>query len=195
MTERKGLLPIVNKETGCFVHREIQKDSNYLIHRLKGISKSNPILADYMLHFSRGNINPNLTLYPGIVVYNLLEKTCRLPVVTNDALDAVKNDLFTVDNYVSKIVKNLQEDNLYIANFLCEYALSTSDPVIAAYGGVLVYESLEKQVELNISVKRPKTWKFLTQLRFAIKEERYEDAAKLRDEINKTNEPLVSHKG
>ena len=185
MTDRKGLLPVVDKEVGILVDRETQ-NPHYFLRQFKRITELNPNLASCMFHFSKKDKNPNVILYPGVVIYDLLERKSELPVVSLESIKFISGELKSTNDYIPNLIKRLKEDNLYIANFLSRYATRTYEPIVAAYSGALVYRVLEKQAELDCQG----TFKLKTELSTAIKEERYEDAAKLRDKINLINKQL-----
>ncbi len=73
----------------------------------------------------------------------------KLPRVTKETGYAVCRELEQEEdnNYIIKLLENLEEDNPCVAEFVSRLAIQHEDPVGISTAALLVYRLLESQVE------------------------------------------------
>lgn len=70
-----GELPVVTKETGYAVCREIEKDedNSYLVHMLERLETENPCVAEFVSRLAIQHEDPVGVSTAALLVYRLLE--------------------------------------------------------------------------------------------------------------------------
>ena len=176
MSEKKGLLPIVDEDIGRIVKAEIPegKERQYLAEIIERLSaRDNPHLGDFISRYSINMQSQDLLLtatYSAVVVYRLLEsqaeadsrngKETALPMVKEGMVPRVQADVKKADvkkggikEYLSEMIQRLAtEDNPLIANFMVKYAKGMPTQKLqgtVAPIGLMVYRILESQAEAD----------------------------------------------
>ena len=200
MSERKGLLPIVEEETCINTKNELIKAIDIFDIIIEKIGGENPLIINFLAGYGREIKEPVPMYCNGIFVYKTLDKTDLLPIVKRDIGKMVIEEMSQDKSYYARnFIKRLEEDNPSLVKHILINSEKTKEPMYTAYGGLMVYRLLEKQIELDIlknssisydKEKYPKTYELRKSLNLAIITEQYELATKFRDEINATSEPL-----
>jgi len=199
MSENKGLLPIVTPDIEDIVQEEFEKDKGYIVAMLDRLYEENQAIYAFLDASSEKMAE---ALYIGTFIYRCLEIKGELPVVTLDAYREIEESFEKARSlsYLLNVAQRLKEDNPWIVKFAKNF--SRQYPTKKYYvfcTGIAVYSFLEKQAEYDVLQKPvvpfdteqyPLTFVLRKRLNIALAGENYEIATKLRDEINKTPEPL-----
>ena len=181
MSERKGLLSIITSDTYNSVKLE-QLREYYGFNRLNEMEAgSNPLLAKWIKNQSDELFSQVNLIHVGTIIHDLIRRQQLPPKVTQKALDSVYRDYAAQETYINGLIRRLHEgDNPLIASFIDGYAQRSPENPHVRRVGAMTYAFLEEQARVDISSQ---TWVQRVALNLAAAEERFEDAVKLKKEI------------
>jgi len=195
MAENKILLPVVTRDIAEIVEKESLSNKLFIEESFQKISRCNPNIAYFL---NKVRLKEDDSLYPwncGILVYKLLEKSGKLPVVSDFvcaefAKDA-ENGLYSPGNYFIELAEKIRKENRCVMDTIVSQAKHYEKAECStAIAGLVVYGLLDMQADMNLitgeinrifSAKKGNDLE--ARMRDAVRSENYELAAKLRDEI------------
>lgn len=73
MSEKKGLLPIVNEEIGYSIQRDYARQSSYCADLVNRLQEDNPCVLRFIVQMSARSEDQKLVAETALLVYRLLE--------------------------------------------------------------------------------------------------------------------------
>lgn len=155
MSEKKGLLPEVTERAAQTLQLELLVNENLVNELFREMADENPNVAKFVALTCVQSASSEEQKYMGTLIYHLLGRSGQLPVVSDEIGEVLGAELHQSrklpekNSYVAEMLTRLKEDNSYVANMVSGFAINFSEPVRAAYTGLLVYRLLESQAEAD----------------------------------------------
>ncbi len=153
MTERKGLLAIVQKEDFDSVKKKALKDNHFFNNLLDRVLDENPCIAKTVSLIATQSKDLQQVMKTVLYVYAFLEnanmrqyafsnpKYVKLPVVSENCLSEAGREFR--DGFEIEMIERLREDNPIIYNFVDTTLTYGVDPGSTLKAATLCYRLLE----------------------------------------------------
>lgn len=153
MTERKGLLTIVERQDFVNIKEKAIKDKGFLNKLFDKILNENPYIARTLSLFATESQNLQQVMKTALYVYAFLDNATRrvyhfsypeynkLPFVSKKCLSKLSHEY--KEGFEIEMIERLREDNPFIANFIDETLMYGNDPENTLKAATFCYRLLE----------------------------------------------------